>query len=135
MEHPPLKTDRKTLREFGLVFAAGLVLFFGLLLPWIWDRPWPRWPWIAAAAFAGAGVLLPQALRPVYVVWMKLGLALGWVNTRIILAVVFFAMFTPVSLLLRLLKRDPMRRALDRDAPTYREASTSLPRDRMERPF
>jgi hypothetical protein len=141
MEHPPLNTDHRTLREFGLVFAAGLVVFFGLLIPWISGKPWvwqesgARWPWIAALAFAGTGLLLPWVLKPVYLAWMKLGHALGWINTRIILAVVFFALFTPVSLLLRLMKRDPMHRQLDRGVSTYRQASTDLPRDRMERPF
>ncbi len=141
MNPPPLKTDKRTLREFGFVLAAGLVVFFGLLIPWISGKPWVwqdggvRWPWLAAVASAAIGLLLPRALKPVYLGWMKLGHALGWVNTRIILAVVFFVLFTPVSLLLRLLKRDPLQRQLDRDASTYREASASLPRDRMERPF
>ena len=40
MDHPPLKTDKKTLREFGLVFAGGLIIFFGLLIPWMFDKPW-----------------------------------------------------------------------------------------------
>jgi Saxitoxin biosynthesis operon protein SxtJ len=135
MDHPPLKTDRKTLREFGLVFAAGLVLFFGLLLPWIWDRPWPRWPWIGAAVFAGVGLLLPQVLKPVYIVWMKVGLLLGWINTRIILGIVFFLLFAPLAMLLRLFGYDPMQRRLEKKLETYRQNSIRLPRDRMERPF
>ena len=141
MNHPPLHTDDRTLREFGLVFAAGLVIFFGLLIPWLAGRPWAwqdggaRWPWLAAVVFAGVGLLLPRALKPVYLAWMKLGQVLGWINTRIILAVIFFALFTPVALLLRLMRRDPMHRQLDRSASTYRQASTDLPRDRMERPF
>jgi hypothetical protein len=130
-----INTDKKSLREFGLVFAAGLVLFFGLLLPWIWDKPWPAWPWLGAAGFAGAGLLLPQLLKPVYIVWMKLGLLLGWINTRIILGVVFFLLFAPFALIFRLFGHDPMQRKLDASTVTYRQESTHLPRERMERPF
>ena len=141
MTHPELNTDKKTLREFGFVFAGGLIVFFGLLIPWIFDKPWgwqeggARWPWIGAAVFAGTGLILPQALKPVYLLWMKIGHALGWINTRIILGLVFFVMFAPIALVLRILGKDPLHRKLDDEAGTYRVASTKLPRERMEKPF
>jgi hypothetical protein len=141
MNHPPLKTDTKTLREFGLVFAGGLIVFFGLLIPWIFDKPWvwqeggARWPWIGAAGFAGVGLVLPVLLKPVYLAWMKFGHALGWFNTRLILGIVFFLIFMPVALLFRLIRRDPMERKLDADAASYRHPSEHLPPERMEKPF
>jgi hypothetical protein len=141
MTHPALNTDKKTLREFGFVFAGGLVVFFGLLIPWIFDKPWvwqeggARWPWVGAAVFAGTGLILPQALRSIYLLWMKIGHALGWINTRIILGLVFFIMFAPVALVLRIFGKDPLHRKLDEKAGTYRVASAKLPRERMEKPF
>jgi len=127
--------NRRDLRNFGLVFAGGLSVFFGLLLPWLFEKPWPVWPWVGAGLFAGTGILLPAVLRPVFYVWMKLGHALGWINTRIILGVVFFVLFAPVALLLRVLGKDPMHRELDGDAQTYRVVSEKLSRERMEKPF
>jgi hypothetical protein len=127
--------DRRELRNFGLVFSGGLIVFFGLLLPWIFERPWPLWPWVGAGVFAGSGLLLPEVLRPVFYVWMKLGHALGWINTRIILGLVFFVMFAPIALLLRLLGKDPLHRKLDDEAGTYRVVSNKLSRERMEKPF
>jgi len=127
--------DRRELRNFGLVFATGLVVFFGLLLPWLFEKPWPLWPWVGAGVFAGTGLLLPGVLRPVFYVWMKLGHVLGWINTRIILGVVFFVLFAPVALLLRILGKDPMHRQLDDEAQTYRVVSEKLSRERMEKPF
>jgi len=135
MAAEPLNTDRKTLRQFALVFALMLVLIFGLLLPWLRDAAWPAWPWLVAGVFAGTGLLLPALLKPVYVVWMKLGHALGWFNTRLILGLVFFVMFAPLALLFRLSGRDPMRRKLDADAASYRQPSEQLPRERLEKPF
>jgi len=127
--------DRQELRKFGLVFAGMFILIFGLLLPWIWDKPSPMWPWIVAAVFIAAALLVPMALGPVYRLWMKIGHVLGWINTRIILGVMFFIIFAPVGLLLRLLGKDMLRRRLDTSATTYRIASEHLPRDRMERPY
>lgn len=126
---------KQDLRKFGFVFAGGLTLFFGLLLPWLFEKPWPVWPWVGAGVFAGAGLVLPGALRPIYYVWMKLGHALGWINTRIILGVVFFVLFAPIALLLRLLGKDPLKRRLDRETGSYRVRSEKLPRERLEKPF
>ena len=127
--------DRQELRKFGFVFATGLVLIFGLFFPWVLEKPSPSWPWIVAAVFAGSALILPQILKPVFIAWMKIGHVLGWINTRIILGVVFFIIFAPVALLMRLFGNDPMHRRLDEAAKTYRINSEKLPRERMERPF
>jgi len=127
--------DRQELRKFGLVFASGIALIFGLLLPWLFDRPWPLWPWIAAGGLAATGLLLPPLLRPVFWLWMKFGHVLGWINTRIILGITFLLLFVPVALLFHLMGKDPMKRRLDPSARSYRINSEQLPRERMEKPF
>ena len=127
---------RKDLRNFGLIMAGMIVLFFGGLIPWIWDiRPWPRWPWLLAGVFATTGLLLPAVLGPVYRAWMKLGAGLGWVNSRIILGIVFYGFVLPMGLVMRLFGKDPMRRKLDSNQVTYRVPSKQPPRDQLERPF
>ena len=127
--------DKQELRKFGFVFATGLVLIFGLFFPWVLERPTPYWPWIVAACFAATALVLPLALKPVFIVWMKIGHVLGWINTRIILGAVFFIIFAPVALFIRVFGKDPMQRRLDATASTYRIKSEKLPRERMERPF
>ena len=133
--------DKKELRSFGLVFAGGLIVFFGLLIPWIFGMPWVwqegggRWPWIGAAGFALTGVVLPEVLRPLYWLWMKIGHGLGWFNTRLILGLVFFVMFAPLALLFRLFGKDPMHRKLDSAMKSYRVPSEAPPRERLEKPF
>jgi hypothetical protein len=129
------EADRQELRTFGLVFASGIALIFGLLLPWLFDKAWPTWPWIAAGGLAATALLLPQLLRPVFWLWMKFGHVLGWINTRIILGVTFLILFIPVALLFHLLGKDPMKRRLDPSASSYRIKSEHLPRERMEKPF
>ena len=130
-----LNPDKQELRKFGLIFAGMFILFFGLLLPWIWDKPSPTWAWIVAAVFIAFALLAPVALGPVYKVWMKIGLVLGWINTRIILGLVFFVIFAPVALLIKLLGKDMLKQRLDASATSYRVASEQTPRDRMEKPY
>ncbi|HAJ91415.1 MAG TPA: sxtJ [Gammaproteobacteria bacterium] len=130
-----LNPDKQELRKFGLIFAGMFILIFGLLLPWIWDRPSPAWAWIVAAVFITTALLAPVALGPVYKVWMKIGLVLGWINTRIILGLVFFVIFAPVALLIKLLGKDMLKQRLDASATSYRVASEQTSRDRMEKPY
>jgi hypothetical protein len=122
------------LRKFGLVTGAMLILFFDLLIPWIWGVAMPKWPLIAAAILAAMALIFPASLRPVYTVWMRFADALGWVNTRIILSVIFFLLFFPAGMIMRLFN-DPMRRKLDESADSYRIPSNAPKPENMERPY
>ena len=126
--------SRTELRKFGLVTAVMVLLFFELLIPWIWDLNWPTWPLIVAAILATMALLMPAALRPVYTVWMKFAEILGWINTRLILGLIFFALFLPFGLVMRIFN-DPMRRKFDQSADTYRVHSNLPKRENLEKPF
>lgn len=126
--------NRKELRTFGLVTAGMMVLFFGLLIPWIWSFAWPIWPWIAAVILITMALLAPASLRPVYIIWMRFAAVLGWINTRLILGLIFFLIFLPFGLIMRLFN-DPMRRKLDKTMVTYRVISKSPKHENMEKLF
>jgi hypothetical protein len=128
--------SKRSLREFGLVTAGMIAAVFGLLLPWIWDAgSWPQWPWLLAALLGAISLTFPLRLRPFYHWWMKLAHVLGWINTRILLSLVFFLILLPVALILRLLGKDPMCRKLNPAQTSYRVESKTPPENHMERPF
>ena len=127
--------DRKQLRDFGLIMAGGLIVIFGLFFPWLTEHASPRWPWIAGGIFAATGLVIPMALGPLYRAWMKIGEGLGWINTRIILGLVFFLLFMPVALVMRILGKDPMKRRFEKTESSYRVASHSPPREQLEKPY
>lgn len=133
--HTPIEITRKQLRSFGYVMAGGLVLFFGMLIPWIWGSGFPRWPWVAAVVFAALGSLVPYALLPLYKLWMAVGAVLGWINSRIILGVVFFVIIFPIGLIIRLFSYDPMAKHFEPQAKSYRIKSETAPDERLEKPF
>lgn len=54
-----------------------------------------------------------KLLKAFYKAWMKFAHALGWVNTRIILSLVYFIIFTPMALFFRVIGKDPMERRLE----------------------
>jgi hypothetical protein len=77
----------------------------------------------------------PHSLERVYRLWMAVGEVLGWINTRLILGVLFYGLFTPLGLLMRLRGKDPMRRALAPEAETYRVRRQPRPSSHMRHQF
>jgi len=125
----------KELRKFGLIFGAIIAGLFGLLLPWIFETAWPSWPWILAGIFWVWSLVHPASLFFIYRNWLKFGHVAGWINTRIILGVLFYIVFFPAGILMRLLGKDPMCRDLDRTKDSYRIVSSSLDKDHIKRPY
>ncbi len=132
---PSYSTDKKTLRSFGLTSGVIVILLFGILIPWLRGFEWPAWPWILSGVLILAGLLVPGALGPVFKIWMKFGHIMGKINTTIILTVVFYVMFTPVSLIMKIIDRDVLHRKFDKNTDSYRIASEDPEIEKMERPF
>ncbi|HNQ56255.1 MAG: sxtJ [Rhodocyclaceae bacterium] len=129
------QTERAELRNFALIMAGMVALFFGALVPWLWSWRFPAWPWYVAIGLGAWGLLAPLSLRLPYGLWTRLGHALGWLNTRLLLGIIFYLMITPMGLAMRLFGRDPMRRRIDAAAKTYKVASSPLSRKNMETPY
>lgn len=128
--------DNQGLRKFGLTTGAIIVILFAFFFPWVFDMAaMPVWPWIAAGILWVPALFMPSVLRPVYVTWMKIGHVLGWVNTRIILGVLFYVLVFPMGLIMRLFGKDPMARKMSKSISSYRIESVSEPKDRLEKPY
>lgn len=133
--HPIPELDRKGLREFGLVTGGIVAGLFGLFFPWLLEAGIPTWPWAVGGGLGIWALAAPNSLRPVYRLWMKLGLALSRITTPLILGIVFFCVILPVALAMKVVGRDAMARKFDDSARSYRVASRKAPKENMERPF
>ena len=129
------KLDKQGYRKFGLTTGAILAILFGLLLPWLFGFNYPKWPWIIAGVLAALALVLPVALQPIYIGWMRFGHVMNWVNTRIILGVLFYGMFFPIGILMRLFGKDPMHRKIDDKLSSYRVISENESKNNVERPY
>jgi hypothetical protein len=127
--------DRKGLRDFGITTGALIAALFGLLFPWLLNLDFPIWPWILFGLLTALGLIIPQALRPVYEGWMRFGLLMSRITTPLVLGIVFFGIVLPMGLIMRLGRRDPMARKFDGSLLSYRVTSDKPSRDNMERPF
>ena len=135
MDTDSKSTDKKELRSFGLIMAGMIALIFGLIIPWLWSNALPLWPWIVSSIFLISAIVVPVLLRPVFIVWMKIGHVLGWINTRLLLGIVFYLVIAPIGIVLRLMGKDPLNRKYDRNGLSYRIKSKQPGVDKLERPF
>ena len=135
MEKQTTEPNIKELRKFGITTGVVVAMLFGLLLPWIFSGPIPLWPWGVSFVLIIWSLIVPATLKIVYNIWMRIGFGLGLVNTKIVLGIVFYLVFTPMGLLMRIFRKDPMRRKIDDRAISYRCASVKQPKEHMERPY
>ena len=127
--------DSKGYRKFGLTTGAIVIVLFGLLIPWLFSLNYVKWPWILGGVLVLWALLAPSTLKPVYVGWMKFGNVMNWINTRIILGILFYGIFLPIGALMRLFGYDPMHRKLDSGLSSYRVTSDNDDKNNVERPY
>lgn len=90
----------------------------------------------AGAALVLAGLLLPAVARAFHVAWMRLAAALGHVNSRVLLTLMYYLAVTPYGLVSRLAGRDPLRRRAPRGESYWVERKRSRQaREQFERLF
>ena len=104
----PTNPDDRMLRQF-----AGLwVLFLGAIGAWeVYKGNTWGWPIFAVAVGVGVpGLAWPGLLKPIFVTWMVLAFPIGWLVSHVILALVFYGVFTPLGMLLKATGHDPLAR-------------------------
>ncbi|MDP6437732.1 MAG: SxtJ family membrane protein [Gammaproteobacteria bacterium] len=140
-KHPIPELDRKGYRDFALITSAIVVVLFGILIPYFFFEPesladYPRWPWILLVILGGWGLVAPMTLKYVYKGWMMFGLFMGtYIMTPLIMFIVFFAIFMPMGLIMRLFGKDLLAVQLDDGTESYRVPSARPPVKNLEKPF
>jgi hypothetical protein len=100
----------RELRRFGLT-VGGVFLLLALLSRWRGHTIPPFVLGSAGILLVVPGLLAPLLLAPVERAWMRFAEVIGRINTRIILTLLYYVVFTPVGIVRRWL-RDPLDRAM-----------------------
>ena len=112
--------SKKQLREFGLLIGFGFPILIGWLFSSLLGHEFRAWTlWIGIPGLI-LGLTSPRLLYYPYMGWMALGHALGWINSHIILGLVFILVLQPIAYIKRLTGYDPLR-TKGRGEQTYRE--------------
>ena len=125
---------RKELRQFGLLVGAVFTVM-GLWPLVFRGEPLRLWAIGIGGLLIAFGGILPQLLAPIHKGWMWVGHILGWINTRILLGIVFYALITPIGLVFRLMGKDTMRQVFAESSATYRVVRSPRPHSHMKYQF
>ena len=109
----------RDLRWFG-VLLASFAIVAGSLAQWRFQAPAAaRVVWTAGAALVALYAVAPPLRRWVYVGWLYAAYPIGWTVLHLTLAITYYVVLTPIGLVLRLVRRDPLERFPDRTATSY----------------
>jgi len=112
-----LSLDRNSLKKFAILMGVAFLILTGILFLKHKDSYFILG--IVSAIFFAFAFIRPELLKPLYVAWMKFAFVLGWINTRIILIIVFYLVITPVGLLLKLFGKDILDIKIDKTKESY----------------
>ena len=96
-------------RSFGLSVGAVLLAIAGFAI-WRGRTTAAEWLGVVGAILFVLGAVAPALLYYPSKAWWRLAMALGWINARVILSIAFVVVLTPISLVWRLIGRDPLQR-------------------------
>jgi len=91
-------------KSFGLVFSTFFLIIS--LFPLFEDGNIKIWAIMLAIIFLILGLLNSSILSPLNKIWFKFGILLGSFVSPIIMGIVFFAIVTPTSLIMKMLGKN-----------------------------
>jgi len=130
-----ISVDNRQARNTALIVAG----VFSLLAAWNFYRH--RLTVVAilggiAAVLLIIGLLVPPAARAFHAAWMKFAAILGYLNSRVLLFLLFYLVITPYGWIGKLFGRDPLnRRAAGRDSYWVPRKHSRQTKEQFERSF
>ena len=114
-----LDLSKKSLRKFGITIAFALSVI-GIFIFWKGSvKATAFWLWGVAALFLLSGLIIPNILTWFYQFWMGLAFTLGWFMTRLLLGIMYYLIFTPVGLSIRLFGGDLLKKKMNKSSTSY----------------
>ena len=121
-------------RKFGFFFTfvftiAAAYFFYSVNMTW-------AYAFISAALiFLVVTLVKSDALLPLNNLWMRFGLLLGMIVNPIVLGVIFFGLFTPIAIFMRLSGRDELRLKFSQRASHWITRSELIKSESFKRQF
>ena len=112
-----IRADKVTLRKFGIGLFV-LLAAFGAVSYWKGGAAYSYLVPTAVAALA-VSLIIPIALKYIFLPWMALATVIGWVMTRVILITLYYLIITPFSLIIKLAGKDLLDEKLEPHRKSY----------------
>ena len=112
-----IKSDKYVLKKFGVSSGIAFLLITLLISKRSSGNIWPTF--LLSFIFYVSALIKPSLLRPVYAVFMKVGFIITWIVSRVVLFVIFYFLFTPMGLIIKLLRIDLLDNKIDKHKESY----------------
>lgn len=112
-----IKETPKDLRKFGITIGSVLLLISAILY---WnEKGSANWFLISGSFLILAALIYPNILKPLNKIWMGLAVLLGFVMTKVILAILFFLVLTPIALIAKISGKKFLDLNMNKAASSY----------------
>ena len=118
-------------KSFGIVFFIFFLLIS--IYPLTDGGVLKIWSLVIAVVFLILGILNSKILAPLNKLWFKFGMLLGKVVSPVVMAFVFFAVVTPTSLIMKVLKKDLLNIKKNKNSSYW--IAKSGPKSKMKNQF
>ena len=108
-----MKGPKNPERSFG-VSVGGVLCLIATYLAWRGRIPRAEILGAVGAVLVVLGLTAPRLLKPLSDLWWRGARALGYINSRILLTILFGIALVPLSLIWRALGTDPLARKRDK---------------------
>lgn len=112
-----LNFTNNNLRKFGITMGIAFLVITSAIF--IKHRQITVSTSFISGSFFILALFIPGCLKPLYSLWMKFASILAWVNTRLILVFLFYIVFTPMGLVMRIFGIDALDKKIDKSRVSY----------------
>jgi hypothetical protein len=121
-------------RKFGFFFT----FVFGLVTTYFYVSESISWAYsmaLVSLIFLVVTIRKADVLLPLNKLWMRFGLLIGMIVSPIVLGVIFFGLFTPYALIMRMSGRDELRIKFKSKASHWISRSEPIQSDSFKNQF
>ena len=121
-------------RKFGLFFTfvflvAAAYFYYSDNVTWAYSFI------VGALLFLLVTLIKSDALLPLNKLWMRFGLLLSMIVSPIVLGVIFFGLFTPYALIIKIFGRDELRLKIKKVKTHWKSRSRTMPQTDFTQQF
>lgn len=109
--------NNKDLRNFGIILTV-IILVIGVRVSLKLAQIHFVYV-VAAVVSAVCSFFYPICLRPIYNILIKIAHTVGWINTRLLLILVFYLVTMPIGLFARIVRRDLLGLEIEKKKVSY----------------
>lgn len=108
---------KKDLKVF--IFIWAFIFFTIGIYPFFYNKEPQLWAIVLSVCFVIVAFIKPIIFLAFYKIWTKFGNFIGGIISKIIMFILYFGLFTPVSIVLKVLGKDLLNKKMNKSQVSY----------------